>query len=132
MKSHALQLKPIGQPRLRTTSAIPTLYLRNLLALATQAFLAVVPAVGIVIGAAWLAMQAEMAVYLQALLWTSGFVFLGLALEAERAGTAVRMLLTGMALPVLALMSDRFAIEIAVIAATLVALWVAAGIFSRR
>jgi hypothetical protein len=132
MKTHTLNIGPIEQTAPRTTSAVPVDYLRSILGLATRTFLAVVPAIGIVIGAAWLTMQAELAVYLQALLWASGFVFFGLALESERAGTAVQLLLTGLALPVLALMSDRVAIEIAVIAASLVALWVGAGIFARR
>ena len=132
MKSHALYVRTIEQPTLRTLSTAHSEYLRTAQGLATRAFLAIVPAIGIVVGAAWLAMQPDLVVYLQALLWASGFVFVGLALESERAGTAVQLLLTGIAVPVLALMSDRVAIEIAVIAATLVALWVAAGIFSRR
>lgn len=132
MKSHALHIRSIERLTLPTASPVSADYLRAALGLARRAFLAVVPAVGIVIAAAWLAMQAELAVYLQALLWASGFVFFGLALESERAGTALQLLLTGIAVPVLALMSDRVAIEIAVIAAALVALWVAAAVFARR
>jgi hypothetical protein len=58
-------------------------------------------------------------------------VFLGLALESESAEVSVLNLVTGLALPALALLSSRIAIEFVIVAATLVAAWVAAGILRR-
>ena len=44
-----------------------------------KAGMALLPALAIVIAAAWLSAQPELTVYLQVTLWTSGFLFLGLA-----------------------------------------------------
>ena len=85
----------------------------------------------VVVGATWLVNQPGEVVYLQALLWALGFVFVGLAVEAESAEMALLNLATGIALPVLAWLSAGVAIELAVVAATLVAAWVAAAILRR-
>jgi hypothetical protein len=69
--------------------------------------------------------------YLQVLTWASGFVFLGLAVESESAELSILNLATGIALPVLALLSSRFAVELTIVAAALVAAWVAAAILRR-
>jgi hypothetical protein len=100
------------------------------MSLVTKAFLALVPAVAIVVGAAWLITAPDLVVYLQATLWASGFVFLGLAIDSEKS-VASLSLVTGIALPVLAVLSSRVAVEIAIVAAVLVAAWVAAAIWRR-
>ena len=104
--------------------------LNQLLHFASKAFLALVPAAGILVGAAWLVGMPDLVLYLQVTLWASGFVFMGLALDVDKPGAGLS-LLTGIALPVLAVMSSRVAVEIAVIAAALVAIWVAAAIWRR-
>jgi hypothetical protein len=104
--------------------------LNSILSLATKAFLALVPALAIVVAAAWLITVPNLVVYLQATLWASGFVFLGLAIDSEKS-VASLSLVTGIALPVLAVLSSRVAVEIAIVAAVLVAAWVAAAIWRR-
>ena len=96
----------------------------------TRTTLALLPAFAIVIAAAWLVARPDLAVYLQATLWASGFVFLGLTFDA-RPFTAVLLGATGIALPVLALLSQAYATEIAIVGAMLVAVWTAAGSFRR-
>jgi hypothetical protein len=97
---------------------------------AVRAFIALVPAFAIVVGSAWLASAAELAVYLQAALWASGFVFMGLAIDAGKR-VALAALATGIALPALAYLSSTTAIELGLVAAALVAAWVAAAIYRR-
>ena len=99
--------------------------------MATKAFLALVPALAIIVGATWVATLPEQVIYLQATIWAAGFVFLGLALESESAEVSILNLATGIALPGLAWLSSHIAIEFAIVAATLVAAWVAAGIMRK-
>lgn len=98
--------------------------------LAAKAFLATVPALAIVVLATWLVTMPDLVVYLQATLWASGFVFLGLAIDSESPDNGLS-LLTGIALPVLAVMSSRVAVEIAVIDSVIIALWLAVAIWRR-
>jgi hypothetical protein len=109
----------------------PSLKPRGVLRLAARALLAVAPALAILVGSAWLVNLPDAAIYLQATLGAGGFVFLALAVEAENPQAALLQLATGIALPVLAWLSSREAVEIAIVAAALVAAWVAAGIFRR-
>ena len=81
-------------------------------------------------GAAWLVTVPDLVIYLQATLWTSGFVFMGLAIDSEKPVFGLH-LATGIALPVLAVLSSRVSVEFAIIATALVALWVAAAIWRR-
>jgi hypothetical protein len=104
--------------------------LNSILSLATKAFLALVPALAIVVAAAWLITAPHLVIYLQATLWASGFVFLGLAIDSEKS-VAGLSLASGIALPVLAVLSSRVAVEIAIVAAALVAAWIAAAIWRR-
>jgi hypothetical protein len=113
-----------------TIAGNPVGRLNSAMSLVTKAFLALVPAVAIVVGAAWLITAPDLVVYLQATLWASGFVFLGLAIDSEKS-VASLSLVTGIALPVLAVLSSRVAVEIAIVAAVLVAAWVAAAIWRR-
>jgi hypothetical protein len=105
--------------------------LAGILSLASRALLATVLALAIVVGAAWLVTLPDFAVYLQAALWAGGFVFVALAVESNSPLAAILQLATGIVLPVLAWLSSRSAVELAVVAAALVAAWMAAGIFRR-
>lgn len=107
------------------TRAVPTT--RSWLALAS----ALSSALAILIAAAWLVDLPGAAIYLQATLGAGGFVFLALAIDSESPQTALLQLATGIALPALAWLSSREAVEIALVASALVAVWVAAGIFRR-
>jgi hypothetical protein len=130
MKTHSIEWSPIHT---RDNAALlsPARHLQRFSRLASKAFLALVPALAIVVGAAWLVTLPNAVLYLQVLTWASGFVFLGLAVEAESAELSILNLATGIALPVLALLSSRFAIELTIVAAALVAAWVAAAILRR-
>ena len=94
--------------------------------------LADAPALAIIVAAAWAIGGEQSASVLQAILWTSGFVFLALAVEGAQTKHFARLLLTGLALPVLALLSYHVAVEFAVVGATLIAVWVVAAIVSIR
>ena len=82
------------------------------------------------VGATWLVSAPDLLIYLQAGLWASGFLFLGLAIDGEDS-TVAPALATGIALPVLAVISSRVAPEIALVAATIIAIWIAAAIWRR-
>ena len=130
MKSHTIEWNAIEAPR-ATSKTAPTIgRLTRGLCIATRGFAAAVAALALVVGAAWLASTPALAVYLQATLWASGFVFLGLALDEEPPFRGL-LVITGLALPGLALMSASVAIEIAIIGAAVAALWIAAGILRR-
>jgi len=129
MKTHSIEWSNIeSRDTANTFSTVSRL--NKALCLASKAFMAAVPALAIIVGAAWLVAAPDLVVYLQATLWASGFVFLGLALESKKA-TIFASLATGIALPVLALLSSKVAPELAIVAATIVAAWVAVGIFRR-
>ena len=104
--------------------------LNRTLGLAAKGFTALVPALAIVIAAAWAITLPGLEQFLQASLWASGFVFLALAVDSEKP-TVGLLLATGIALSVLALLSSRVAGEFAIVAAVLVAAWVAASILRR-
>jgi hypothetical protein len=129
MKTHAIEWTN-NNNRGATIAQNPVGSLNRALHLATKAFLALVPALAILVGAAWLITVPDLVVYLQAALWASGFVFMGLAIDSEKTASGLS-LATGMALPVLAVLSSRVSVEIAIIAAALVAIWVAAAIWRR-
>ncbi len=128
MKTHSIAL-----PRIDSTSKSramePARKLSHVLCIASKAFVAAVPALTLVVGAAWLITVPELVLYLQATLWALGFVFLGLAIDSEKPGNFLA-LATGITLPVLAMLSSFVAVEIAVVAAALVAAWIAALIYA--
>jgi len=129
MKTHSIAWSDINTRN--SESAIdPISGLNSALQLAARAFIAIVPALAIVVGAAWLVMQPDLVIYLQAALWTSGLVFLGLAIDSQKP-TIFAGLATGIALPVLAWLSSTVAMELAIVAAAIVAVWVAAAIFRK-
>ena len=59
-------------------------------------------------------------------MWASGFIFLALAIDSEKQ-TIGWLFATGIALPVLAMLSSYVAVEFAVVAAVIVAAWVVAS-----
>jgi len=130
MKTHSMEWSPIATGNSRA-ALNPMRQLPGLLQLMSKAFLALVPALAIVVGAAWLITLPDLVLYLQVLTWVSGFVFLGLAVESESAEMSILNLATAIAMPVLAQLSSRVAIEFAIVAAALVAAWVAAAILRR-
>jgi len=127
MKAHSIEWTHINS-RNTTIAQNPVGRLNSVLSLASRAFLALVPALAIVVGSAWLVTVPDLVIYLQATLWASGFVFMGLALDTAKPAN-ILSLATGIALPVLAVMSSRVSVEIAIVAAALVALWLAAAIW---
>jgi hypothetical protein len=134
MKTHtiesAIEWSPT-QSRQSRTVANSTVQLNGVLRLASRVLLALVPALAIVVGSAWLVNLPDAAIYLQATLGAGGFVFLALAVDSETPQVALLQLATGIVLPVLAWLSSREATEIAIVAAALVAVWVAAAILRR-
>jgi hypothetical protein len=129
MKTHSIEWTHIDN-RSSAIAQYPVRRLNSVLSLATKAFLALVPALAIVVGAAWLVTVPDLVIYLQATLWASGFVFMGLAIDIDKPENSLS-LATGIALPVLAVLSSRLAVEIAIVAAALVAAWLAAAIWRR-
>lgn len=105
--------------------------LHGILGMTAKVLLALAPALALVVGAAWLASAPHLVVYLQVLAWTGGFVFLALAVEADSPYDAIANLALGLALPLLAWLSSRFAVELVIVAAALVAVWVGAAILRR-
>lgn len=130
MKTYSIEWPPINLPSSHVILT-PVRRLPAVLRLATKAFLALVPALAIIVAATWLVTLPEQVIYLQATIWAAGFVFLGLALESESAEVSILNLATGIALPGLALLSSHIAIEFVIVAATLVAAWAAAGIMRK-
>lgn len=130
MRTHSIEWSDITT---RESRAIPDSVrkLPLLLKHAARAFLALVPALGIVVAASWLITRPDLMVYLQALTWAGGFVFLGLAVESESVEGAILSLTTGLALPALALLSSRAGGEFIIVAAAFVAAWIAAAILRR-
>ena len=114
----------------RTAIAGSVRTLNRILCLAAKGFTALVPALALVVGAAWAITLPSLEQFLQASLWASGFVFLALAIDSEKPAIGW-LLATGIALPVLALLSSFVAGEFAIVAAVIVAAWVAASILRR-
>ena len=130
MKTQSIELLPqIRRTERAAGLALPRL--KSVLGLTTKALLASLPALAVVVGTAWLITVPSLVIYLQATIWAAGFVFLALAIETERSETALLLSLTGIALPALAFLSSRAAVELAIVAAMLVALWVAAALVRR-
>lgn len=129
MKAHTIEWTNSNHVP-RTGNLSPSGKINRFLQLSARSFLVLVPALAIVTGAAWLITAPDLAIYLQVTLWASGFIFLGLAIDTDSPFNLLS-LLTGLALPVLALLSSRVAVEVAMVAALLVAVWLAAAIWRR-
>jgi hypothetical protein len=129
MKTHAIEWNGLDRPKSPATVS-PVDNLISATRLVSRVILALAPALVLVVGAAWLVTKPDLVVFLQAALWTSGFLFFGLALNSEKA-TIGLSLATGFALPLLAVWSNQVAVEISIVAVALVAAWIAAAIFAR-
>ena len=114
----------------KTAISDSAMILNRALGLAAKGFTALVPAFAIVVGAAWAITVPGIDQFLQASLWACGFVFLALVIDSEKPPVGLP-LATGIALPILALLSSRVASEFAIVGAVLVAIWVAALILRR-
>lgn len=112
----------------RRLAAAPPL--RRAKHLVLRLLLAALPALALVVGSAWLVSVFENPCVLQAAIWAAGFIFLALAMESGKTNVGA-LLATGLALPLLALLSARLAPEFAVLAAALMAVWIAAIILNR-
>jgi len=91
---------------------------------------AVVVAAAMVTLSVWLAGK-PVGPLLAASTWGLGFVFLGLAADS-RGLRAVFLGITGLALPVLALLQDRVAPDFVIVSGVLLAAWAGHGILRRR
>ena len=129
MKTHSIEWTNADE-RGSAIARNPIGRLNSAFHLASKTFLSLVPALAVVVGAAWLVTVPDLVLYLQATLWALGFVFMGLAIDTEKPFNGLS-LATGIALPVLAVMSSRVAVEIAIVGAALVAIWIAAAIWRR-
>lgn len=129
MKTHTIAWTNINS-RSDIKTDNPARKLNRILCLSANLFLALVPALAVITGAAWMITAPDLAAYLQAFLWGAGFVFLGAAIDAPRP-LGMLSLMTGLALPVLAMLSSQVAVEIAVLAVVILATWTAVAIWKR-
>ena len=127
MKTHTIEWTNINS-RSDTRKYDPARKLNRILCLSANMFLALVPALAIVTGAAWLITAPDLTAYLQAFLWGAGFVFLGVAIDTPKPLSTLS-LLTGLALPALAMVSSQVAVEMAVLAVAILAAWTAVAIW---
>ena len=97
MKTHTIEWTNINS-RSDTRKYDPARKLNRILCLSANMFLALVPALAVITGAAWLITAPDLAAYLQAFLWGAGFVFLGVAIDTPKPLSTLS-LLTGLALP---------------------------------
>jgi hypothetical protein len=93
--------------------------------------LATAPALAILVASAWAVATGSDSGILQAVIWASGFIFFGLAIEAVDSDYAAQLFASGAALPVLALLSAFVAAEFALLAAGIIAAWVVTAILRR-
>lgn len=107
----------------------PAMGLYSFMEKVTSYLASVLTAVGVVTGAAWLINDPTMILYLQVTTWTSGLVFMGVAIEAEKISNTWLAVATGIALPILAYLSQNEATELLLLAASMVAGWLAVGVF---
>jgi hypothetical protein len=129
MKSHAIEWTNLEASR-KPVRIKPAENLDSATRLLSRSVLALVPALALVVAAAWLVSAPDLVVYLQATLWASGFLFFGLALDLEKS-TIGLSLATGFALPMLAWLSSVYAPELAIVGVTIIAVWIAAAILRR-
>ncbi len=104
--------------------------LQGVLELATRTFLTVVPVLAVIVCATWMVFTPGLLLFLQAALWTSSFVFLGLAIDTQKPLNGLS-LASGVVLPVLTDLSAQAAPEFAIAAAVIVAAWIGLAIWKR-
>ena len=130
MKTHSLEWPHI-KTRHETVKLNSAVKLGNIQNLARRLFVAAVPALAIIVGAAWAITVPSVEIVIQASIWAFGFIFLALAVEANRDQNYGWAIATGLALPILAILSSRVASEFLVVAAAVIATWVVAVIVRR-
>lgn len=130
MKTQSIELFPHGR-REEDTMPLALTRVMPVAALTTRILMALIPALALVVGTAWLVTAPNLIIYLQAATWAAGLVFLALAVESERSESALMLSLTGLALMVLAFLSSRVAVELAIVAAMLSAVWIVAASIRR-
>lgn len=129
MRTHTLEMNTISS-RKEIREFHPARRLKKVMCLSANLFLALVPAFAFITGAVWLVTEPQLVVYLQVALWGAGFVFLGMAIDAARPFNLLYAL-TGLSLPVLAMVSSRVAAETAILAVVVLAVWTSVAIWKR-
>jgi len=129
MKSHAIEWTHLENTG-RSPIINPAKNIDSATRLVSRGFLALVPALVLIVGSAWLITIPSLVIFLHATIWTSGLVFFGLALDSNKATVALSIA-TGFALPALALLSSNVSLEFSVVAATIVAAWLAVAVWRR-
>jgi len=131
MKSHLLEWSAFTTQK-ENSWLDPVSSLNRLFGIAGKAFIAVTPALAILVGAAWAISVPGIEMIVQASVWAFGFIFLALAVEAGPKENFGWTLATGLLLPLLAVLSSRVASEFLVLAAAVIATWLATIIFRRQ
>ena len=93
-----------------------------------RVLLAVAPALALIVAVTWVVSTFEVINVLQAAIAVTGFIFLALAIDT-RFPTALALAASGVALPALALLSFHVVPEFAILAAVILAGWLAAIIY---
>ena len=93
--------------------------------LATRLALTLLPAVAIVVLATFALADPNKLMLLQVMLWSTGFVFYGLSVDSEHPRLGALLLISGVLVQALSWMSRSQAAELAVVAAAVVAAWIA-------
>lgn len=129
MKTHSIEWTH-SKPNRNIAILDSASQLNRILQLAGKGFVALVPALAVIVGAAWAVTSPSLELFLQATIWTSSFVFFGLAIDSQKA-TIGLALASGIALMLLAWLSSSVASEFIIVAAALIATWFAAAILRR-
>ena len=85
----------------------------------------------VVIAATWAATEPTVTQYFNAALWGAGFIFLALAVEVGFK-RVYPLVVTGIALPSLALLGSRFSEEFSILAGAIIAFWLAYWVGHRK
>jgi len=131
MKSHLLEWSTVTT-RDEANWLDPVSSLNRLFGIAGKVFIAAIPALAIMVGAAWAITVPHFEMIVQASVWAAGFIFLALAVESGPDESFGWTLITGLMLPLLAVLSSRVASEFLVIAAAVIATWTIAIIFRHK
>ena len=120
------------KPYENTLELKATRRLANTLGFGERIFRAVVPALALITAAAWLIAQPAMVLYLQVIVWLSGFVFLALAIDSLSGRRGALFVISGLAMFALAAFSASGANELLVVGAAVMAVWSGFAIFDRN
>ena len=131
MKAHSIDWSHL-EPYENSLDLKAAQRLAGVLTIGGRVFRAVVPAMAIIMAAAWLIAQPALLLYLQVSVWSAGFVFLALALDSLPARTAALHLISGLAMFALAAFSGNGASELLVVGAAVVAVWTGFSLFDHK